>query len=299
MAAAGFVFAVLYLTTYAAPRGRSEPALAARFAKGGDYPYRIEWSDLRSLVRRRTNVWLIAEGFAAQFAYGSLIWVPLLYQAKVEALGYPRATAVTVGAILAALFQLGGLFSIAAGALGDHWQARDLRGRAWVSMIGILGAIPFFVAFFFLPLRDLDVPVDASTIDTVLAVLRSVFTNPWVGGALLLALIAGALTAADSPNKMALISDVNLPEHRGTVFGAGDLASGVGRSIGNALTGVAAAALAAVLPEPWNYAAGLTIFQLFFLPTGYCYWRATKTVPDDVRGVRALLRARAMPDEDD
>lgn len=88
VALAGFSFAVLYLTTYEAPRGFREPALAEMYATGGEYEYRIERSQLPILFQRRTNVWLTLQGLTAQVAYGSLIWVPLLYQEKVIAQGY-------------------------------------------------------------------------------------------------------------------------------------------------------------------------------------------------------------------
>ena len=118
-------------------------------------------------------------------------------------------------------------------------------------------------------------------------------TNPWAATAFIAAILAIALTSADSPNWFALISDVNLPEHRGTVFGLGNLTNGVGRAIGNGLTGPTAAGLSSALPPPWNWATGLAVFQVFFLPTGYCYWRAAETAGTDIADVRATLADRA------
>jgi MFS family permease len=74
---AGIAFALLYLTTFEAPRGFREPELAALYAAGDDYEYRIDRSQLPALFRRRTNLWLILQGLTAQVAYGSLLWVPL------------------------------------------------------------------------------------------------------------------------------------------------------------------------------------------------------------------------------
>ncbi len=116
-----------------------------------------------------------------------------------------------------------------------------------------------------------------------------------MGSAFLLSLTALAFTSADSPNWFALISDVNLPEHRGTIFGLGNLSNGVGRSIGNALTGVTASALQRAFPTPLNYAVGLAVFQIFFLPTGYCYWRASHTAPGDISHIERVLEERAGP----
>jgi MFS family permease len=292
IAVLGLGFALLYLLTFEAPRGFREPELAELHATGGDYEYRIDRSQIPELAKTRTNIWLIIQGLSAQVAYGSLLWVPLLYQEKVIAEGYSTSTAIKVGGLLGAAFQLGGLFSIVAGHIGDRLQHRSLSGRAWLSAIGILGAIPFFLAFFFMPLNGLDVTDGATTATLVPEVLNELVTNPWVAAAFLLSLLALAFTGADSPNWLALISDVNLPEHRGTVFGLGNLANGIGRGAGYGLSGGMAGALAASIPAPLNWAITLATFQAFFLPSGYCYWKAAGTSPGDILEVRQILAER-------
>lgn len=289
----GLIVAALYLLTFSPPRGMREPELAAMHESGTGYEYRIEPSQFPVLFSRRTNLWLILQGLSAQVAYGSIIWVPLLYQEKAIAAGYDVATATKVGGILGAIFQIGGVTSILAGHIGDRVQQRTLRGRAIVSAIGILGAIPFFLMFFFIPLRGLDVTAGAGTGTLVGEVLRNLVTNPWVAAAFLTALIAVTFTGADSPNWFALISDVNVPEHRGTVFGVANFANGIGRAVGNGLTGALAGAFERAIPPPLNWAIGLTVFQIFFLPTGYCYYRAAQTSPGDITEVRHILSQRA------
>lgn len=293
IAALGVLFAVLYLATYDTPRGFKEPELRELYDRGVGYDYTIDRDQLPQLVRRRTNVWLILQGLTAQVAYGSLIWVPLLYQEKVIAEGFDVATATRVGGLLGAAFQIGGLFSILAGYIGDRLQQRTLRARALIGAAGILGAIPFFLAFFFVPLRGLDVTNGAGTGTLVGEVLAEMVTNPWVAGAFVLSLLALAFTGADSPNWFALISDVNLPEHRGTVFGLGNLANGIGRASGNALAAGLAGTISTAFPPPLNWAVGLSAFQVFFLPTGYCYWRASGTCTDDILDVRSIMAERA------
>jgi MFS family permease len=290
IAITGLVFALAFLAAFDVPRGFREPDLAGM---AGTYNYRIQRSDLPLLRETRSNVWLVLQGLFAQIAYGSLIWVPLLYQEKAIAQGYSTATGTKVGGLYAALITVGALASIAGGQLGDRWQRRDPSGRAKLSTIGILGAIPFFLLFFFIPLRGLEVTEGAGTITLIGEVLGQLFTNPWVAATFVAGLIALALTSIDSPNWFALISDVNLPEHRGTVFGAGNLANGVGRATGAALTGAVAGALERSVPAPLNWAVGLAAFQVFFLPTGYCYWRAGQTCPDDITAVHTTLRERA------
>jgi MFS family permease len=289
----GAGFGMLYSVAFDPPRGYREPELQALHERDIDYGHRIELSQLPEMWGRQSNRWLVLQGLLAQLAYGSLIWLPLLYQEKVIAEGYGMVTATKVGGMFAALWQVGGVFSILAGHLGDRWQRRDPGGRAKLSTIGILGAIPFFLCFLFLPLRGLEVTPGGSTATLLGEVLIGLVTNPWVGLSFLLLITAAALTGADSPNWLALLSDVNPPEHRGTVYGLGNLANGMGRSAGNGLTGVVAGAIEMAIPPPLNWAVGLAVFQTFFLPTGYCYWRASRSSPQDIRAVRSVLQSRA------
>jgi MFS family permease len=298
IAVLGIVFAVLYLTTYQPPRGYAEPALEQLHATGAEYDHRIELGQVPALFEKRTNLWLVLQGFTAQIAYGSLIWVEFLYQNKVLEQGYDSSTATKVGGLLAAIFRVGALFSILAGHIGDRMQARHLSGRAKISAIGLLGAIPFFLIFFFLPLSGIDVTNGASTATLIPEVLAELVTNPFVATAFLTSMLALAFTSADSPNAFALISDVNLPEHRGTIFGMQNLVNGLGRSAGNALTGPVASALERSLSPPLNWAVGLAMFQVFFIPAGWMYWKAMKTSPGDITANITALEERGRVGDD-
>ena len=97
-------------------------------------------------------MWLILQGFTAQLVFGSLVFLPRLFQAKAEELGYSQATAIDIGSVYATLFQLGAVLSIVGGLVGDRLQRRTPRGRAMVASVGILAAIPFYMVLFFVPI---------------------------------------------------------------------------------------------------------------------------------------------------
>ncbi|MGW0431064.1 MFS transporter [Micromonospora sp. NPDC003197] len=288
----GLVATAAYLFTYDVQRGQSQPELAAALADGTEYDYRITRRDLPKILGRRTNVWLILQGLPAQAAFGSLVWLPVLFQQRAEDQGYSTATAIVVGSVFATLFQLGGALSIVGGLVGDALQRRTPRGRALVAAVGILAAVPFYVVLFFVPIR-IDVPDGAGSGAIIGAVLGSVVTEPTVGLSLLTAILALALTSANSPNWFALIADVNPPEHRGTVYSLGNLVNGVGRATGNGLVGAVFQGLRTAFPPPLNFAVGLAAFQLFFIPTGIMYWLASRTAPRDIEDVHDLLTERA------
>ncbi|MET0493491.1 MAG: MFS transporter [Actinoplanes sp.] len=291
VAVAGVIATIAYLFTYNVPRGDSQPEL-----EGVEYDERIARDDLPRILRRRTNIWLILQGFTAQVAFGSLVWLPVLFRARAEDQGYSASTAVIVGSVFATLFQLGGALSILGGLAGDRLQRRTSRGRALVAAVGVLAAVPFYVVLFFVPFR-IDVPDGGSTGAVIRAILGDVVTEPTVGLSLAVAVFALALTSANSPNWFAMIADVNPPEHRGTVYSLGNLVNGVGRASGNGLIAVVFGGLARAFPPPLNYAVGLAAFQFFFIPTGIMYWLASRTVAKDMADTHAtLLAARASAD---
>jgi MFS family permease len=292
LSVAGVVATAAYLFTYDIRRGQSQPELAGALSTGQDYDYRISRADLPRIVGRRTNVWLILQGLTAQFAFGSLVWLPVLFQNRAEAQGYSTGTAIVVGSVFATLFQLGGVLSIFGGLAGDALQRRTPRGRALVAAVGVLAAVPFYLVLFLVPIR-VDVPDGAGAGAVIGAVLGSVLTEPTVGLSLLTALVALGLTSANAPNWFALIADVNPPEHRGTVYSLVNLVNGVGRAAGNGLVGVAFGVLRTAFPPPLNFAVGLAAFQLFFIPTGWMFWRASRTSPRDIADVHDLLADRA------
>lgn len=288
VAVVGVVAALAYLVTYDIRRGENEPELKRLYEQGGEYEGRISAGDLPGILARRTNVWLIMQGLTAQVTFGSLVWLPRLFQSRAEEQGFETHTAVAIGATFATLFQLGGVLSIIGGLVGDRMQRRVPGGRALVAAVGVLGGIPFYVVLFFVPMH-VDVAPDAGSGAVTAAVLRSVFTEPTVTLSLLAAVIGLALTSANSPNWFALIADVNPPEHRGTVYSLGNLVNSVGRAAGNAFVGVVFSGLARSLPPPLNYATGLALFQIFFVPTGIMYLKAAKTSPADAHAVQEHL----------
>jgi MFS family permease len=302
LAALGVIASIAYFTTADIRRGQSEPDLAAVFAAGEEYEHRISRADLPGIAARRTNRWLVLQGLTAQAAFGSLVWLPRLFQAKAESQGYDEQTAIQIGGLLATLFQLGGVLSIVGGLIGDRWQRRDQGGRAKVAAIGILAGVPLYVLLFFVPLT-LPVPTAGGSAgaggSVTGMVLGSFFTSPSLLAAFLCAVLALALTSANSPNWFALIADVNPPEHRGTVYSLGNLVNGVGRAAGNGLVGAVFAALARSFPPPTNLAIGLAAFQVFFVPTGVMYWQAARTAPQDIEAVHELLRSRALTESAD
>lgn len=293
IAALGLIFAVLYLFTDEPRRGRSEPELAPIFAAGHSYSHRIAQSDLRRILGRRSNAWLLCQSFFFSLAYGSTVWVPRWAIARVQAEGYSLEVATIAGNLFVALFSVGSFFSVIAGHWGDKWQRRNPRGRTILSAVGLLGSIPFFIILYFIPFKGAAIPAEGNLLEIGWAVLMTLFTNTWVLAAFLVALLALAFQATDPPNWAALITDVNLPEHRGTIIGLSRLFRAAGNAVSVGLTGVVFAVLSADFAPPNNYAIGLAFFQILVIPAAACYFGASRSVPHDIGRVRQTLNERA------
>lgn len=293
IAGLGFLFAILYAFTREPPRGQAEPELASLFAAGRIYQQRIHWTDLPQIWRRASNRWLLLQSFLFALAYGSTTWIPRWAIARVEAEGYALQEATIIGNLFVALFSLGSFFSIAHGHVGDRWQQQNARGRPSLAFSGLISSIPFFVTFYFLPLHNVSVPDTGNLLHIFWAVALSMFTNGWVFAVFVTAFIGLALQATDPPNWAAMITDINLPEHRGTIIGLSRLCRAVGNAVSIAAAGWLFAILAEHVGQPDNFAWGLALFQLLVLPAAYCYWRLRQTLPGDLQTVRDELTRRA------
>jgi MFS family permease len=292
VAGAGAVLAALGLLAERPTKGAADPELHDLIARGEEYAYQIEWKDLPAIIGSPSNRWLMLQGFIAQFAFGSLLWVPTLYVARLTVQGHPTGQATAIAALLAMVFQFGGVTSVFFGWLGDRCQQRDLRARPFIAGLGMLLSVPLYLFLFFLPIPIS--PAEAGQFGDVVNLVTSALAHsPALWLVLVVSFLALAANSANAPNWFAMVSDVNLPEHRGTVFSLVNLANNIGRAAGNWLVALSFAWLAGALPEPTNYALGLTIFQLFFIPAGVFFLLATRSVPRDIVRVRETLAARA------
>ncbi len=296
VAAAGLLFALLFLFTREPLRGQAEPELGQLFAQGKRYEFRISRADIGRILRQSSNRWLLLQGFFYALAYGSTIWIPRWAIARVQAEGYTLETATIVGNLIIALLSLGGFTAVLSGHLGDWWQKRSARGRVRLAMLGLLVSAPLYVWLYFIPFRNLALPEPASFWQLATAVLLAFFTNGWVILAFLVAFTAVTFQSADPPNWAAMITDVNLPEHRGTVIGLSRLFRAVGNAISVWLAGWLFASLTGRLPEPGNYTVGLSLFQIFVLPAIVCYLFLQKYIASDKQAIVQMLTKRAQAD---
>ena len=286
----GFLLIVLYFFIEEPAVGQSEPELKTLIEKGYTYNYNIEFKHLYSIVSKRSNILLFLQAFFMNISIGTLIWLPTLYISKIQQQGYSLKVSIIAAGYLFAIFQLGGLTSPLFGHMGDILQGRTYKGRAVLTSLFIFAMIPFYLAVFMLPMNNLKLPQNSDPLLILISLLKEIVVNPWIFTTFILSFLASALQSANTPNWLALITDVNLPEQRGTAFSIANLANGLGRTIGNAGVGIILSHIHA--GEPTNYIITLSLMQIFLVPSAVTYLIMTKDNIKDINDVKNTLVKR-------
>lgn len=294
----GLILMVLYLFVEEPSRGQSDPELKGLISNGKIYNYIIESKHIVSLLLKGSNVYLFFQAFFMNIATGSLIWLPTLFIFKIQQQGYSMETAMIASGYLYAIFQLGGMTSVYFGHLGDKLQKKSYKGRALVTAIFVFLTLPFYVLMFIVPMNHLSLPTDNNPIFIFIGLIQQIFLNPWMLLLFVLSFLASAAQSANTPNWLALITDVNLPEHRGTAFSVANLFNSFGRTIGNVGVGIVLGIISGHFNEPYSFIITLAILQIFLIPSALCYLGMAKKNVTDINHVKETLKKRSEQEND-
>ena len=146
---------------------------------------------------------------------------------------------------------------------------------------------------YLIPIDSLVLPDDHHALSIFIHLVKQLFTNPWMTLLFVLSFFASASQSANTPNWLALITDVNLPEHRGTVFSVANLCNSLGRTIGNIGVGVLLSLVSIAYHEPTSYMITLSILQIFLIPSAICYLLMAPKNVKDIHIVKQTLKNRA------
>lgn len=202
-------------------------------------------------------------------------------------------TSTIASGYLYAIFQVGGMTSVYFGHLGDRLQKRTFKGRAYLTSFFVFITMPLYIIMFMVPMKHLSLPTDQNPIMILEKLLEQIIVNPWILLIFVLSFFASAAQSANTPNWLALITEVNLPEHRGTAFSVANLSNSLGRTVGNIGVGTIFSIVSIHEKELYSYITTLIILQIFLLPSALCYWRMAKKNVSDIRQVKETLKERA------
>jgi len=180
----GVILAVVIFTTVReVPRGSAEPEFQG---VEGLEQYRINWETARGLLKNRTLLLLMAQGFFGVFPWNVLIFWFFRYLETER--NYTSSQALS--AMMVAIITLSAGYFLG-GYAGDRMFKRTPRGRPLVGAVGvILGAVFLYAT--------INVPVENRLLFAVLLGLT------------------GITMSVASPNVIATVHDTTVPEARST-----------------------------------------------------------------------------------
>ncbi|MDP4162479.1 MAG: MFS transporter [Bacillota bacterium] len=289
----GFFLIILYLFVKEPARGGSDPELQSLIKKGKSYNYIIEPKQILAIIFKGSNLYLVLQAFFMNITTGSLIWLPTLYIFKIQQEGYDLNTAMIASGYLYALFQIGGMTSIYFGHLGDKFQSKNLKGRAHLTAAFVFLTMPLYILMFIVPMSNLSLPHDSNAFIILVSLIKQMVMNPWIALLFVLSFFASAAQSANTPNWLALITEVNLPEHRGTAFSVANLSNSLGRTLGNVGVGIVLGIVSIRTHEPNSYIITLSLLQIFLIPSALCYLKMASHNVKDIQNVKKELKHRA------
>ncbi len=235
------------------PRGQTEP----EFEEVGEVPaFHFSWQEARAIFRKPTMWFIFAQGFAGVFPWNVITYFFFDYLEKER--GYDAGgilgTMVPVILVLAAGFFGGGLF-------GDLMFRRTRKGRVLTAIVGVLlGAI-------FLTLA-IETPIASRGVFFVLMVAAALFM-PF-----------------SSPNVVATIYDVTVPEVRSTAHAIEYFIENIGAATAPALAGYIADQTSMGSAILWVSVIAWMLCFIFYLGTLFF-------IEDDIQHLRDEMTQRA------
>jgi len=244
---------VIFFCLREVPRGQSEPELAGMDDIG---KFHFDWETARQLFQKRSLVLLFVQGFFGVFPWNVITFWFFRY---LETERNYSSDAVMVTMVVAVLVLAAGY--AVGGAVGDFLFKRTPRGRLIISTTSVLlGAI--------LLLFTLNVPIQDQGLFLVMLSATALFI-PFA-----------------SPNVIATVHDVTLPEVRSTAAAIQYFIESAGAAL--------APLLAGIIAVEWSLKiAILVICVTTWILCSAFLGLAAFLVPHDIETLRSQMRLRA------
>lgn len=272
-------------------RGTHEEELESLQKLDMEYMYQLTGKDIISILKKKTNAIIFLQGFLAIIP-GTLVVYFLTTMFSDANIGLfkvlDESQRIQVSSIFAAFVGIGYLIgnSVLAQA-GDQLYKKNRRGRVILSAISLSVSVPLCIAFvFFAPKlgSSFTLPEDANMFTIVIEIFKQ---KPESIAYVIFAFAGSFFSAAPIANRGAILVDVNLPEHRGTANSLFNLSEQLGKGITLALSYV-------MLTIFSSYGSMIIFAALFWLPAGWLFFRARKTVARDMDEKSMILRERTQ-----
>ncbi len=278
-------------------RGASENELLDLVELNLEYSYKISKKDLGSILKKKTNKYLIIQGFFAIIP-GTLF---VYFMTSMLSTHYfdilPIDIKLQTAAIFAGLLGVGYLLGNAIMSyVGDILFRKNKRNRTRLATGCMLLSIPFVLLMLFSiqpisseVVSNLNYPVPippGETISYVILTIIEIFkVSPSYIYYFIFGFIGAVLSTGWVSNKSAVMVDVNLPEHKGTSTSFFSLAEQVGKGV----TLLISFSLISFFGSVFN----MMLFAVFlWVPSALLWFLAGKSVEVDMENKSTILSER-------
>ena len=248
-----FLTIVIFFGVKEMPRGKSEPEFDELSEIG---QYKFSWAQAREVFKKRTMWFIFLQGFVGVIPWNVIIYWFFTYLA--EERGYDQGSILSVMApvilFLAISYFIGG-------AAGDWLFKKTNKGRIIVSSAGvILGALFLFLA--------IQTPVESKTTFFVLMIFTALFMP------------------LSSPNVIATVYDITMPEVRSTAQAVEYFIENFGAAF--------APLIAGIIADATNLkTAILTLCIISWVICFFLYLGALIFINGDINSLRKQMAERA------
>ncbi len=251
---------VMFFFVKDVPRGTSEPELEGL---AGIEEFRFEWSKVKDVFKKKSLILMYLQGFFGVFPWNAITAFIFIYLSDER--GYTETEVLMTMAPVILILAFGYPFG---GFLGDYFFKKDKRGRALVSMVGVLlGALFLYIT--------LNMPLDNKLAFGIFLGITALFMP-----------IA-------SPNVTSTVNDITLPEIRSTAIAIQYFIESSGAALSPLLTGLLADSLRkANNPSPRGSSILLICISTWIL-CGLFFYLTSRNIRKEINDLRTILAERA------
>ncbi|MFX0105901.1 MAG: MFS transporter [Candidatus Hodarchaeota archaeon] len=277
-------------------RGASEDELLELVELDLEYSYRISKEDLKTIVKKKSNRYLIIQGFFSVIPGTVLVY----FTTSMLVLQYfdqiPTEIRLQTATIFAGMIGIGYILGNSVFArLGDVLFRRNKKNRARLATMCLILSIPFALVLL-LSLRPINPapftftypsPIPPEQLFSyILRTIGEIFiAYPTYIIFFIFALMASMLGAGPVANRSAVMIDVNMPEHKGTAASFFKLSEQISKGI----TLLISYTLISIFGGIFN----MIFFSIFFfVPAAFFWLLASKNVEKDMNTKSRILSER-------
>ena len=277
-------------------RGASEEELLDLVELNLEYSYRISKEDLGGILKKKTNLYLILQGFFSIIPGTVLVF----FTTSMLMLNYfnliPLAIRLQTATIFAGMIGVGYILgNLVFSRLGDILFRRNKKNRARLATFCLFLSIPFAIILLtsLRPINVLKLKIDypdpIPTGELFIYILRTIaeifVAYPSYIIFFIFAIMASMLGAGPVANRNAVMIDVNMPEHKGSAASFFKLSEQISKGI----TLLISFTLISILGSVFNMLF-LSIF--FWFPAAVLWFLASKNVEKDMIYKSRILSER-------